>query len=321
MRTVLPKLLNPEHPISKWIEEYISFSTPRWSGNTLRAADTELRRFGLFVGARELSPMIVHGYQSNQYARKCTPSALFRSIEWTQRFLEWCECVGYLEMRRFSKILKKPHKPLPPVTIFTHAQYEQLKELARGTNWYYAIVMSYRTGTRYSDTVLMKWKNVNLEQCCIRYTPFKSRLTGRTATCPFEIDGDLHRLLADMHAFRPNTGCKWDEYICPDLAMHYPHDGVQGAQRDVRTQFTALVKKIGATGLTFHDLRHSFISRLIRSGASYPIGSQITGLASPQVFCRYAAPDVSSLRVAIENMSNQDEPPEEGDIIKLPGAA
>ncbi len=301
------------------VEEYITQHDPHWTNNTYLAAENELRRFLQFIGGNELTPKLVADYQAAQHLRKCKPYTLYRTIQWTQRFLVWLEDMEYVRHNRVTNILRVPNVVPGKVRCFTHIQYEDLKEVAAGTMWYYAIVMAYRVGTRYSDTAMMKWEYVNLEKRVIRYVPWKTRKTGREANCPFEAGGDLHQVLLELNVSR-HAHPMWREYVCPEMAMTYPkHESI--AQYAQRYQFKMLCKKIGAeTGLTFHSLRHSFISRLIKGGATYPMGSQITGLSTPQMFLRYAEPDVDTLRKAIESMSKNDNPPDEGQIIKLPAA-
>ena len=115
----------------------------------------------------------------------------------------------------------------------------------------------------------------------------------------------------------------WGACVCPELAMNYPILGTCHAPTKRRWEFAQLCKKIGAPpGHSFHSLRHSFISRLINGGVSFPVASQITGISNPKVFIRYADPDLDTLRKSIEKMNAGDaSPSEETKVIKLPGAA
>ena len=307
--------------VNALVAEYLAVKQPRWSANTYAAAEPELRRFLAFIGGRELTPKVIAEYQAEQHNRTCTPTTRFRAIEWPQRFLEWLEDMEYVGHNRFSKILVKPPKPLNKVKAFTHAQFEALKNEAKGTMWYYAIIMAYRTGTRYSDTALMKWESINFEKRYIQYVPWKSRKTGREAICPFEAGGDLHMVLLELNDQR-HADPMWARFVCPEMAMTYPMTGISHAPAIMRYEFDRLRRKVGAAkGLSFHSLRHAFISRLIKGGTTFSVGSQLTGMASESVFLRYADPDLPTLQKAIEDMNKGDDPPEEGTIIKLPGAA
>lgn len=307
--------------VNALVEEYLAVKRPIWSGNTCAAVETELKRFLQFIGGRELTPKIIADYQSEQHNRQCTPTTRYRSIEWPQRFLQWLEDMEYVDHNRFSRILVMPPRPLNKVKAFTHDQFEALKKEAIGTMWHYAIIMAYRVGTRYSDTALMKWEYVNLDKLYIQYVPWKSRKTGREAICPFDACGDLHTVLLDLNVCH-HSDPLLAQYVCPDMAMTYPTEGISHAPGQYRQDFRELCRKIGAPkGLSFHSLRHSFISRLIKGGTTFSVGSQLTGMATESVFLRYAEPDLPTLRKAIEDMKKGDEPPEEGTIIKLPGAA
>ncbi len=307
--------------VNDLVAEYLAVKKPTWSANTYAAVEPELRRFLAFLGSRELTPKVIADYQAEQHNRTCTPTTRFRSIEWPQRFLQWLEEMEYVAHNRFSKILVKPPRPYNKVKVFTHEQFEALKNEAKGTMWYYAIVMAYRTGTRYSDTALMKWESVNFEKRFIQYVPWKSRKTGREAVCPFAAGGDLHMVLLELNEVH-HADPMWNRFVCPEMAMTYPMTGISHAPAIRRYEFDVLRMKIGAPkGLSFHSLRHAFISRLIKGGTTFSVGSQITGMASESVFLRYAEPDLPTLQKAIEDMNKGDEPPEEGTIIKLPGAA
>ncbi len=264
--------------------------------------------------------MLLADYQAAAYVRYPNANTLYRVLIYAQMFVQWLENMERVPHNRFSNIIRLPNRLPVKVEVFTPAQYEKLKELSAGTEWYYMIVMAWNTGARYSDCALMQWGNVNLEHCYVNFVPFKSRRTGRAATCPFDAGGDLHQLLLELNSRPRHPHPMWAPYICPFMAMTYPATG-DGPLFSRRQEFNALCRKAGAQGLTFHNLRNSFMSRLVQSGVSYPVGSQLTGIISTTVFSRYAAPNLPVLRKAIEDMKKTDEPPpEEGTIISLPAA-
>lgn len=306
--------------IANWYQRYIEQMKMRWAGNTLEKAHLEARRFIEFVGDRPLTPLIVADYQAAQHARSKSQWTIKSALEWAQKFLAWAEDMELIEKNRFARIIKIPSRPITRPQMFTHVQYEALKDESEGTMWHYAIIMAYRIGTRYSDTAMMKWEYVNLDKCYIQYVPWKSRRTGREAFCPFERGGDLHKVLLELSVLR-NPHPMWAQYVCPEMAMNYPQHGLNHAPTARRSEFKRLCIKVGAEGLSFHRLRNSFISRLINAGGTFSIGGQLTGLGSSSVFNQYAVPDLDALRKAVDNMSKEDEPPTEGTIIRFPGAA
>lgn len=319
--------MNEDKPptLANLCTQFIAENSHRWRRNSLRVFRDELERFKLYVGDRELTPKILSEFQADQYNRGVKQNTVRRTLNAVKQLIDWAEDMEIFEANRFSRVIDVPSAVQKKARTFSPEQFERLKELSRGTFWHYAIVMAYRTGARYSDCALLKWEGVDLDKCYVRFVPFKTRQTGREAVCPFKRDGDLHLALLEMNAAEKHPHPMWAPYVCPEMAMYYPQDNAiddaGNAGPDRRYEFRVLCQKAGAVGLSFHQLRNSFISRLVNSGASFPKGSQITGLASQSVFNRYAEPDIESLRETIENMDKKDQPPDEGTIIKMPGAA
>lgn len=318
--------MNEDKPptLANLCTQFIADNSHRWVRNSRRVYRSELERFTLYVGDRELTPKILSEFQAEQYNRAVKQNTIARTLGAVKLFIDWAEDMEIFETNRFSRVIYVPEKLQKKARTFSHDQYEKLKEVSRGTFWHYAIVMAYRTGARYSDCALLKWESVDLERSYVRFVPYKTRKSGREAVCPFDTGGDLRQALLEMDKLR-HPHPMWAPYVCPEMAMYYPQDnavGLEGcAGPSRRYEFKVLCQQCGIKGLSFHQLRNSFISRLVKSGASFPMGSQLTGLASHSVFNRYAEPDIDALRETIDNMDKKDEPPDEGTIIKLPGAA
>jgi len=308
--------------VANWAEQYKALNKHRWSANQAAIVEYELRRLALFVDTRVFTPQILAEFQAATHERKVKLNTIIRTLMTVKVFVRWLDEMDFVERRRFTGVIRVPTViPIVP-RIFTEDQYERLKAAAKGTYWYYAAIMGYRTGARYSDVALLKWENVHLDECYIRYIPFKTRKTGREAVCTFAVGGDLHEVLLEMSLCKSANPEGWGAYVCPDMAMTYPmNGGLYGAGPIKRRAFKTLCEESGCAGLSFHKLRNSFMSRLVQSGASFPMASQITGLSSPQMFSHYAKPDIEALRRVMDKVDKKDDPPDEGTIIKLPGVA
>lgn len=314
--------MSEESPsLSKLVGEFKAEVSYRWTPNTKLMRFAVLKKFVDYVGPRELTPKILAEWQTEQHTLGVSEATVEIRLKAVKSFIDWAAEMEIFARNRFANIIRiDPRKLGKKPLTFSPDQYERLKENSKGTDWYYAIVLAYRTGARYSDCALLKWENVNLDKCYVRYTPFKSRKTGREAICPFDARGDLHMALLDMGRVRLESG-PWSAYVCPEFAMGYPTAEAGGAERGQRYAFARLCKQSGIQGRRFHNLRNSFISRLVKSGASFPMGSQLTGLQSHYIFNAYAEPDLDALRKVINKAEAEEKPPEDGTIIKLPGAA
>jgi integrase len=67
----------------------------------------------------------------------------------------------------------------------------------------------------------------------------------------------------------------------------FPGDGKTGHRFDLKSAWPTILKAANITGLRVHDLRHSFASLLISSGASLPLVGAMLGHTQPDTTARY----------------------------------
>jgi len=87
------------------------------------------------------------------------------------------------------------------------------------------------------------------------------------------------------------------DYVFPSVSSESGH--MEGVKRS----FMSACKKVGITGLRFHDLRHTAATRMIENGANIVAVSKILGHSDIKMTMRYAHPE-ESLRDAVENLAN-----------------
>lgn len=282
--------------VANWIEEYKLSYFPKIAPGTQAYNAVYLKRFALWMGTRRITKDLVVQYCNEQRQLKVRPATLQHSYTTLKQFLTWCERVGYIR-DKIAFLVPRVTIVLPDPKRFTPEQYMTLKETTRGTVWYYASVLAYRTGMRLSDVHLLTWENVDLERLVITYTPFKTRRKGIRAVCPIESGSDLHEVLIDMDKTKRSRHPLWAPYVCPEMAMYYPKHGGQSALvRGGFHPFKRFCLKIGAGHLSFHKLRNSFMSRLVEADINWAKACQITGLKTFSVFLRYAKPNPEILR-------------------------
>jgi len=69
--------------------------------------------------------------------------------------------------------------------------------------------------------------------------------------------------------------------------------------KDVRSAFENACKRAGIKKLRFHDLRHTFATRLVLSGVDLATVSKLLGHSSIQRTMRYAHPTPEALKSAV----------------------
>jgi integrase len=74
------------------------------------------------------------------------------------------------------------------------------------------------------------------------------------------------------------------------------------AFRDIKNGFNKAVKKIGLEGFRFHDLRHSWCSRLCELGIDESTIMKLGGWKTRSMIDRYSHPSMGHMRKAVEKL-------------------
>ena len=68
----------------------------------------------------------------------------------------------------------------------------------------------------------------------------------------------------------------------------FPSNGATGHVVEIKKSWAALLERAGIKKLRLHDLRHSFASQLVNSGASLELIGSLLGHSSPTTTARYS---------------------------------
>ncbi len=158
--------------------------------------------------------------------------------------------VPRFKIHKEDKIIKLP---------FNEKQIKLLIDKAPVYFWKIAIKIAMLSGLRFGDICMLQWEELNETNCCIKLDPNKTKEygTGILFSIPRNIMNELFSL--------PQT----NSFIFPDIAKKYQTvDGIR--------YFTQLMKECniddknarGQKVLSFHSLRHAFITIAINRGVS-----------------------------------------------------
>ena len=134
---------------------------------------------------------------------------------------------------------------------FTPEEMTRILAVAKGTPWLYtAILVALYTGLRRGDVFALQWEDVDLETGVIRTTPSKTSRFNIHAVVP------VHPiLLAHLR-----TLDRADSVILP-AAPNHTEKAWNACLRK------AGIEQIGNEKMTFHNLRHTFITWVRMTGA------------------------------------------------------
>jgi integrase len=152
------------------------------------------------------------------------------------------------------------------------------------------LILALNTGMRRGEIFNLMWSQVDFRDRKIRVERTKSqkfRFIPMNSTVFYE----LRRLeskngQSSYVSFNPETG---KPYV------------------DVMTAFKAACSRAGVKGLRFHDLRHTFASRLVKRGADIVTVQNLLGHSTLALTQRYTHADDERKKAAVELLSREAE--------------
>lgn len=142
--------------------------------------------------------------------------------------------------------------------------------------------LALHTGMRRGEQFFLRWSDVNLEIG-------KLRVDGKTGPRTVVANSAALQALANL---RKISGTR--EFVCPD------NDGA--AERDWRRWFEIAVKKAGIKNFHYHDVRHTFASRLAMAGENIRAIQELLGHKTLKMTERYSHLSADHLTAAAEKL-------------------
>ncbi|MGB9887805.1 MAG: tyrosine-type recombinase/integrase [Moorellales bacterium] len=159
--------------------------------------------------------------------------------------------------------------------VLSEEEVEGLLEALRGTGLYIPVLLAVGTGARRGEILGLRWSDVDLERGLVTisrelvkvgsdftFRAPKTRKSARPVPLPSFVIQELkaHRLEQKKKRFA--SGAKWWEtglVCCHEDGSPLDPDVLSG-------QFARAVKRLGLPAITFHGLRHSHATLLLKWG-------------------------------------------------------
>jgi len=147
------------------------------------------------------------------------------------------------------------------------------------------VVLAIGTGMRRGDLFNLMWEKVDFQRGLI-YVP--NSKTGRDYAVP--MNEDVKAVLQQIR-----STIRGDGYVFfnPDTAKPY---------KDVKKAFATACRLAGIANLHWHDLRHTFGTRLAEAGFSEATIADLMGHSDPQTTRRYTHATNRAKRAAVETV-------------------
>lgn len=161
-----------------------------------------------------------------------------------------------------------------------------------------SFIIAVHTGMRLSEQFTLEWEQVNLERRSIHLTKTKN---GSERHIPLNSTA-----LAAFKRLR-TTAPKGTPSIF--LTLRKDADGHPVRIRTPRTWFEDVIEASGFQDMTWHTLRHTFISRLVMAGVDLRTVMELAGHKSMVMTLRYSHLAPEHTAAAIERIAKPVEKP------------
>ena len=156
------------------------------------------------------------------------------------------------------------------------------------------IVFAINTGMRQSEILDLKWKQIDMDRKTITISEQKNHCTD---TLPF--NATVMSILSDKYCADTDP----DSYVFPNKAFN------RKGNRDLLIAFSNALKKANVHNFRFHDLRHTFATRLVQNGVDLYTVQKLGRWKTVVMVQRYAHHHTETLRPAIEVMDGIKKSP------------
>jgi integrase len=244
-----------------------------------------LKRFNDFFGnvtLMELSPVDVEKFKSHKLKEGVTNTTVNHYLKTLKRMFNIAITWGYAKENPVKGIKFYSERDSLRERILTEEEEGRLLEAASG-HLRPILNVALNTGMRRGEILNLKWTHVDFKAGEIFIEKTKSG-TPRT----IDINSDL---LDELTRLKVETNNKLYVFINPKTAKPY---------KKLQRSFERARQKASIEDLRFHDLRHTFASRLIEKGVDIIKVKDFLGHSTLRTTERYIHPDREERKKAVE---------------------
>jgi excisionase family DNA binding protein len=271
-----------------YLETYAKINKRSWNTDVSYVATMKSEFRTLYLD--EIGPLQIENYKAYRLKQGVKQSTVNRCLAILRKMFTLAVEWGYLEKESIPKIKFFPEKDNRKERILAPDEERLLLESSYPT-LRSIITVALHSGMRLGEILGLRWNQVDLKSGMIRVERTKS---GRTRL--IEANTPLLRELTRLRSLDGKS-----PYVFPNPETGKP-------LRTVKTAFVAACRRAGIVGLRFHDLRHTFASRLNAAGVDPITIMELLGHSSLKMTERYTHTTKEQRRQAVERLAGEVEP-------------
>jgi excisionase family DNA binding protein len=238
---------------------------------------------------RTISPLDIERFKASRLRRGNTKSTVNRYLQLMGKMFNLAVGEGYLEKNPARKVKSFSEKDNLKERILTEKEEKKLMENCSDT-LKSIIAVALNTGMRRAEILNLRWCQIDFQAKRIKVEKTKN---GRVRFIPIN-DGLFKQILK-----RKNENGQ-SAFVFLNPATKKPF-------LDMKTPFKRACRISGIEGLRFHDLRHTFATRLVEKGIHIRNIRDLLGHFSVTVTERYAHSNDEQMRKAVDALSKKSD--------------
>lgn len=191
--------------------------------------------------------------------------------------------------------LEFPRTEKPAPKVMQDTEQQRFLEAIRGNPYERVFIFGLHTGARISEILGLQWTNINWETGEILIDKQLNRQKGnilvrelkgtkthraRTIIVPRFVIDILRIQNIKQKEWKLRAGQHWKNQ---DKLVFTREDGSPIPHNSVANSFKRIVSRIGMPNLSFHSLRHTFITDELRSGTDVKTTAELAGHATTTI--------------------------------------
>ena len=251
-----------------FIRDYAMTAKRSWKTDASRMK--VLNEFFMNKELREITPLTVERFRKSRLKSGNTKSTTNRYLALLKVMFTTAIQENYTEENPASRVKFYSEKDTMRTRVLEEGEEEEKLMEASSDALRPILVVALHTGMRKGEILNLKWSQVDLKARIIRVEKTKS---GKVRHIPINdaVFNELNRL-------RKMDGQSPFVFFNPETMKPYI---------DVKKGFGGVCRRARISGLRFHDLRHTFATRLISTGADIETVRDLLGHHSIIVTQRY----------------------------------
>jgi len=271
----------------EYLDNYAKVNKRSW-----RTDEYMLKRLKEYFKDRELneiSSFMIERFRVTMLEEGLTKSTTNRYLALLKRMLNLAIDWGYLMKNQVKKVKPFSEKDNLKERILSKDEEQKLLE-ASSAHLRPIIFTALHTGMRKGEILSLKWNQIDFSKSIIKVENTKS---GRPRLIPIN-----EFLFEELMILKRRNRKSHYVFLNPETGQPL---------KDVKRSFPGSVRRAGIEGLRFHDLRHTFASRLVETGVDLITVKELLGHHSVRVTERYTHSGAEQKRKAVEKLAQRKE--------------